>query len=137
MAETPDTPALRGADIFGLAQRRIAWLERRQSVLAQNIANADTPGWQARDLRPFADVLADGTGVTPTRTWRAHSPGTRDPTLGATRPIATSARNPDGNNVAIDEQLIRVAETESAHALATTLVRKYLALFRTAMGRAQ
>lgn len=135
--ETMAPNRTRPTEPLALAERRLHWLDRRQGVLAQNIANADTPGWQARDLRPFADVLADGTGVTPTRTWRAHSPGTRDPTLGATRPIATSARNPDGNNVAIDEQLIRVAETESAHALATTLVRKYLALFRTAMGRAQ
>ena len=41
-----------------LAERRLAWLENRQRVLAQNIANADTPGYQPRDLRPFAETLA-------------------------------------------------------------------------------
>ena len=37
--------------VLDLADRRLRWLDRRQQVLAQNIANADTPGWTARDLR--------------------------------------------------------------------------------------
>ena len=43
---------------IALAERRIAWLEERQRVLAQNIANADTPGYQPRDLGDFSNVLA-------------------------------------------------------------------------------
>ena len=44
--------------LFALADRRLAWLGARQGVLAQNVANADTPGWQQRDIRPFSDVLS-------------------------------------------------------------------------------
>ena len=40
----------------------MAWLEARQRVLAGNVANADTPGYQPRDVRSFASVLAGATG---------------------------------------------------------------------------
>ena len=43
-----------GIALFDLADKRLAWVDHRQEVLAQNIANANTPGWLARDLAPFA-----------------------------------------------------------------------------------
>ena len=52
-----------GIDLLSLTGARMRYLSERQNVLAQNIANAETPGWVARDLRPFADVMADGTGA--------------------------------------------------------------------------
>ena len=33
--------------LFDLAERRLAWTDQRRGVLAQNIANANTPGYQA------------------------------------------------------------------------------------------
>ena len=56
--------------LFRLAERRLAWVDRRQELLAQNIANADTPDYTARDLPPFERALqrtAPGTvpGVAP------------------------------------------------------------------------
>lgn len=44
----------RAPDLLKLTERRMAWLETRQRVLAGNIANADTPGYQPRDVRSFA-----------------------------------------------------------------------------------
>ncbi len=43
----------------------------------------------------------------------------------------------DGNGVALDREAIRIADTETAHALAVGLHRRYLGLFRTALGRNQ
>ena len=43
-------------DLLALTERRMAWLENRQRVLAGNIANADTPGYLPRDVRSFASV---------------------------------------------------------------------------------
>lgn len=124
------------AGFLELAQKRLSWLDQRQQVLARNVANADTPGWQARDLRPFAEILADGTGVAPARSHATHNPGTLDPLRAATIPIRGQARMPDGNDVAVDDQLTRVANTESQQSLVTSLVRKYLGLVRLALGRA-
>jgi hypothetical protein len=57
--------------IFNLAEQRLAWTDRRQGVLARNIANLNTPNWQAKDLHPFAQFL---TAATPPA-WRAPMQG--------------------------------------------------------------
>jgi len=121
-------------NVLELADRRMRWLDRRQQVLAQNVANIDTPGWVARDLRPFADVLADGSGVAPAGSNIRHMPGTRDPNIAL---ASITARGPNGNSVGLEDQLIQVANTETAQATAVNIFRKYLALFRLALGRSQ
>ena len=123
--------------VLDLADRRMRWLDRRQQVLAQNIANADTPGWMTRDLRPFADILADGTGAAPARTQPRHQSGTRDPVLQEAALTPVAARGANGNAVSMEEQLINVADTETAQGTAVNIFRKYLALYRLALGRAQ
>ena len=47
----------------------------------------------------------------------------------------THAQSPDGNAVALDEQLVKVADTDTTHALVTTIYRTYLGMFNTALGR--
>ena len=47
----------------------------------------------------------------------------------------TGERSPDGNGVKLDAQLSRVADTETAQATTTNIYSKYLALYRTALGR--
>ncbi|HUB43399.1 MAG TPA: flagellar basal body protein, partial [Acetobacteraceae bacterium] len=42
--------------LFSLAERRLAWADQRQAVLAQNIANAATPNFQPSDLPSFAST---------------------------------------------------------------------------------
>ena len=126
-----------GGSILNLAEKRLRYLDRRQEVLAQNVANADTPKWQARDLRPFADILADSTGSAPVRTRTRHLQGTRDPMIQSPAMVAVPARGPNGNSVALEEQLMHVAKTESEQTTAVNIFRKYLGLFRLALGRAQ
>ncbi|MCX8135050.1 MAG: flagellar basal body protein [Roseococcus sp.] len=123
-----------GTGPIALAERRLAWLDARQRLLAQNVANADTPGFRPRDLMPFAEVLArrraaPGLAVTDAR----HI----TPAGLASGEVAARIRErtPDGNAVSIEEQALRIAETDQAHALAMGLHRKYLGLFRTALGR--
>ncbi len=111
------------------------WLDQRQQVLAQNIANADTPGYAPRDLSPFAAELARQGNAGLSRTQPGHQAGPR-----GTAPIARPDRERhettiDGNRVAIDEQLMKVSDTEIHQGLTSSLYRKYLGLFRTALGR--
>ena len=117
-----------------LAERRIAWLEERQRVLAQNIANADTPGFRPRDLGSFQRSLAEAFGMT--QTTMRHLPGTGG-TLRARVDGNATDRAPNGNAVSLDREAMRVADTDTAHALATGLYRRWVGLFRTALGRPQ
>jgi len=123
-------------DPIALAERRIAWLDARQRVLAENIAHADTPGYRPRDLKPFAQLVASlGVGVALARTDARHlgPAGGRDPRSVADRRLPDQAAN--GNGVSLDQQALKVADTDTAHALATALHRRYLVLFRAALGR--
>jgi len=62
--------------LFDLAEKRLAWTAQRQNVLAANIANANTPGFQGRDVEPFAKVLAGTTAIGPVLTQPGHMAGT-------------------------------------------------------------
>jgi len=125
----------RNTDLFDLADRRLAWLDRRQQVLASNVANANTPGWRSKDLRPFATLLTGAHDVAMAQTTAGHLPGGRSPTLMS--PLVARPREtaPDGNAVPLDDELGRVADTENAHELVSALYHTYLGLYRTALGR--
>jgi flagellar basal-body rod protein FlgB len=120
--------------LFELAERRLAWADRRQAVLAQNVANADTPGWQPRDIAPFAAAVAE-TGVSLARTDPAHLAGTSDTAALGAKPVRPTGREPDGNAVSLDQELTKVADTETAHSLVTAIYHTCLGLFRTALGQ--
>ena len=115
-------------DVFAVAEKRLEWTGQRQSVLAQNIANVNTPGYTARDVRPFDQVLA--AQAQPSAGGKAVGMSDR-PVVDRT---ATN-RSIDGNAVVLDEQLEKVAETDTANQMAMNLYKKYQSMFRTAIGR--
>jgi flagellar basal-body rod protein FlgB len=117
-------------DIFALAEKRLAWIGQRQSVLAQNIANVNTPGYAARDIKPFSEILAARTQQTDSDILQ---PISTDEASSADR--TSSGRSLDGNAVVLDQQLEKIAETDTAHQLAANLYKKYVSLFKTAIGR--
>lgn len=119
---------------MALAEQRLAWLDGRQRLLAANVANADTPGYRARDAVPFREMLERRVPSAALRTTDArHILPARAAGQGIAAAVAE--RTPNGNAVSIDEQAVRIAENDQAHAVTMGLHRKYLALFRTALGR--
>lgn len=120
-----------------LAERRLAWLDARQRVLSQNIAHADTPGYRPRDLPDFARLVLRqaGPAVGLARTDDRHLAPAGDPRARIDRQAAEVA--PNGNAVSLDREALKVADTDTAHALALGLHRRWLGLFRTALGRTQ
>jgi len=124
---------LTSVDLFTLAEQRLDWAEQRQQLLAQNVANANTPGYEARDLKPFAAML-QRVQVSLAETSPLHLAGTSDTLLaGRSQPVAERA--PDGNAVSLDEQLTKLADTTGMHQLAANLYTKYMGMFRLALGK--
>jgi flagellar basal-body rod protein FlgB len=122
---------------IALAERRLAWLDARQAVLAQNIANADTPNYRPRDVTSFAQLIARGSGgIGLARTDSQHI-GTPEGEPGARPDRVVTERAPNGNAVSLDREALRVADTDTAHALASGLYRRWIGMFRTALGRPQ
>lgn len=131
---TATRPATRAAPL-DLAARRLGWLDRRQAVLAQNIANADTPHFRPRDLTPFARTLAAMAPPGLARTVPGHLPAGGRARDGATPDRAVAEATPDGNAVSLDREAVRIAETDTAHALAMQVHRSFTGMFRLALGR--
>jgi len=120
------------ADIFALAERRLEWIDQRQRVLAQNIANADTPAYQARDMSPFEKLLSTAP-ITPTVTNAMHLAGrVSEASLTSLMP---SERAPDGNAVNVENELTKVARDETDSALVGNLWKSYMGLYLSALGK--
>ncbi len=129
---------------FQVAQQRMDWLAQRQKVVAENLANANTPGYVAKDLKPvdfqneLSRSLARETQAVPaTRTDPAHLTGTL-PQAGPYRSEAT--RRPfeytlDKNGVDVEQQMEIAAGNRSQYELTSNLVMKNLGMIRTALGR--
>jgi flagellar basal-body rod protein FlgB len=118
-------------DLFALAEKRLDWIDQRQRVLAQNIANADTPDYQARDLSPFEKLLT-AKPVTPTLTNPLHLLG-RAQTASLTQALPAE-RAPDGNAVNVETELTKVADDETNAALVSNLWKSYMGLYLNALG---
>lgn len=130
------------APLFRLLSARMNWLSQRQSILATNIANADTPDYAPRDLRESDfQRLVEGHAIqTPrlavNRTVADHLVGGATASIGLLgeqqrRPFETS---PDGNGVILEEQTAKVGQTALDHQLASNIYGKYLGMFRIALG---
>lgn len=125
----PTAPTPLDPGLLSLATARLRYSERRTAILAQDVANADTPGFVARDLRGFSSILRSIP--------LAPAAGTSIP---AAQAVANAHRvvgpmTPDGNAVDVEQTLARLATTDSAQRLASELYSKYLGFYRTAVGR--
>jgi flagellar basal-body rod protein FlgB len=127
--------------LFALATKRMGWLARRQEVLSQNVANSDSPGYQPRDLKAqdFRAVLAGtsaSTAIGMARTADGHLNGLRHAAAwrdGKMRDPFEEA--PSGNAVVLEEQMMKVSETQTDYRMATTLYRRHVAMLKEALGR--
>lgn len=117
-------------EFFSLAERKLDWLQRRDGLIAGNIANSNTPGYAARDLKPFEGTLDDAT-VAVTQTDPMHLAPAGDPEAVTDE---SGERAPDRNGVSLDRELAALAETQDQQGEVTTLYRRYMALVTTALG---
>ncbi len=124
--------------IFRLMRDKMAWHGQRQEVLAQNIANADTPEFKPRDLVDFdfRKEMRKASQMDVAATSAQHLSGTipkgADFKDGARGAYETA---PDGNQVVLEEQMMKLGQNAVDYQTITNLYRKQLAMLRTAIGR--
>lgn len=120
--------------------RRMDWLGERQRVLAENIANADTPGYKPKDLKQvgFSELVRNsqlGMAASATQPGHFRGLGTRGTDAWkAERGKGTYEASPNGNEVNLEQQMMNVAETQADHSLITNLYRKQVTMLRKAIG---
>jgi flagellar basal-body rod protein FlgB len=126
--------------LFRALSQKLGFLEDRQRVLAQNIANADTPDYQPRDLKApdFGKLAASEFGkLQPVATDPQHfAHGAGSP--GEFRSEADKSAYEStisGNSVSLEQELIKVSQTTLDHQTMVDLYRKQVGLLKTALDR--
>lgn len=122
-------------EIFRTSQAMALHAGKRQSVIARNIANADTPGYRRRDIPDFADVVRPDPATRMRATRASHLNGAlagRMP-YADLREIAES--EPNGNSVSLETEMMQAVAVQQAHDRALAIYRSGLTLLRTALGR--
>lgn len=125
--------------LFELASRQAEWLSVRQEVVANNIANANTPQFRSKDVTPFETVMKSGGYVPMARTNPAHFSGA---TLSSDKVgVEEEDLNQEigtqesGNTVALATELAKTGEIKRQHDLNTTLVKSFHSMMMSVVAR--
>lgn len=130
-------------------QTNLKYLNSRRDVLAQNIANADVPGYKTKDLEApdFSSAMKSasgentggvGSGVTLTATQPGHISGTIN--ASNFKQTTSSGRHGDvtktGNNVVLEDEVLKMSKTDLEYQQTADLYKKMLDMLKTAIGNA-
>lgn len=120
--------------IYQLSMQNAAWLAARQAVISSNVANANTPGYKAQDIRPFAETLQQET-VRPTLSNIGHLASSSSP-LSEYRLVGEKAWETyhSGGNVNLEQEMIKASEVSADYRLNTSIVRSFHTMFLTVAG---
>lgn len=111
--------------LFELAAQQSRYLSTSQSIIADNVANANTPGFRARALQPFSEVL-DHTQLSLAATNPSH--------LGLTPADAQAAAATEdqpwevtdsGNSVSLEQEMIKAGDVNRTFSLNASLVKAF------------
>jgi flagellar basal-body rod protein FlgB len=127
---------LTSVPLLDVLRERMSWLSARQNVLSQNVANVDTPNYSAIDLKPidFEKLMKQSTeppefqgGLTVT-----------DPNHIAVAPQSSGYEksiDKTGDAVSVEEEMMKVADTQAQYQAATNIYAKAISMMRTAIDK--
>jgi flagellar basal-body rod protein FlgB len=110
-------------NLFDLAAQQARWLAVRQAAIAGNIANVNTPGYGAVEVKPFAAVL-DDTQVRMKATQPGHF-GASASGVSLRQDDPDSSLVPSGNTVQLETELMNAADVRRAFELNTAIVKAF------------
>lgn len=121
-------------EVSRMARALAAHSGERLGVIAENIANADTPGFKAKGVPDFETVWRESNGAGMKATRPGHLYGSADgPEPTALR--QDGAASPNGNTVSLQKELARAAATRQDHEMALAVIRNAGDILRAALGR--
>jgi flagellar basal-body rod protein FlgB len=128
--------------LFQMLRSRLGYLSERQKTIAQNVANSDTAGYAAQDLKPFsfdAKMQAQKGPTVMAVTESGHiAPPSQKTGLGAQwRSVKTpdSETTLNGNSVVLEEEMVKMGEARINYDAAISFYQKSLGLIRLASRR--
>ncbi|MGL4395226.1 MAG: flagellar basal body protein [Hyphomicrobium sp.] len=111
--------------LFDTLSQNNRWLSQRQSVVAQNVANASTPGYKTRDVKPFSETL-DDTMLAMARTDKAHFGADEQHAVNVDVDIEAEGNAlHSGNNVGLEREFGKAGDISRSYALNTSILKSF------------
>ncbi len=131
--------------LFQALGAKMDFLNQRQGIISQNVANSDTPGYRPKDLVPvdFADLVKNSAMPSNNKVSDVHLIGTNESHIGAGAdqidPKSRKQREtyevaPAGNAVVLEEQLINAGQNSMDYNMMLNVYQKQVGMLRTALG---
>ena len=121
---------------------KMRWHQTRQTILAENVANADTPGYRGRDLKAFSfdeqmkatSSMKIATAATQPGHISVDGTGADNEGFGV-RTLNSFEITPEGNGVTLEDEMMKVAGNQMDYQSITALYTRSIKLIKTALGK--
>jgi flagellar basal-body rod protein FlgB len=128
--------AITDIGIFSMLRTRMQWHQDRQKILAENVANSDTPNFRPRDLVELQfNAFGPATpNISLMQTAAGHQAATESASTFARSDSGFQIR-PAGNAVSLEDEMMKVASNQMDFQTVTALYTKSLGLIKLAVGK--
>lgn len=124
---------LQSTDVQLMARSLARHAAGRQAMIAQNLANADTPGYKVRDLSNFRDVYQTDAGPAMRSSRPGHFGSDRQVDVAVVAPHGVAG--PNGNSVSIEREMVKSVEVRQDHDIALAIQKSLGSVIRMALGK--
>jgi len=126
--------------LFAMIRGKLGYLSERQKIIAENVANANTPGYKPRDLKPFsfqAQMQAQAGGpstMAVTQAGHMTPPALPHAASAVAKPLVTkdSETTLDGNSVVLEDEMLKMSQARADYDAAISFYQKSLDIIRLA-----
>ena len=126
--------------VFSALTDKMRWHQTRQRLLAENVANAETPGYRGRDLKQYdfedrMGMMASSSAVVTTVTQPMHFSASSGEGAFAAQRMANFEITPEGNGITLEDEMMKVTTNMMDYQAATSLYQKSIRILRVALGK--
>lgn len=123
-------------NVFKIAYSMATHAGKRQALVSQNIANADTPGYHTKDIKPFKEVFAASaqpTGMIASR--GSHLNGAAGSGMDWAVTTSDDGSDPNDNSVSVETELLKGVEVARQHKRAMAIYKSSMNILRASLGK--
>jgi flagellar basal-body rod protein FlgB len=132
--ERGEAPMFEKLQLTAMAQALSAHAGSRMGIIARNVAHADTPGFKAMDLPPFAEAYRASHPDALRQTRPGHLGGLEAEVSSKPR-RSSGAEAPNGNSVSLEQEMVKAAAVRQDHEMALAIYRTTSDILRASLGR--
>lgn len=126
--------------LFSALTEKMKWHQTRQGLLAENVANAETPGYRGRDLKAYGfeehmrNVSVASIATEATNPMHIVKVGSGTDGFGS-RQLNNFEITPEGNGVTLEDEMMKVTTNQMDYQAVTALYTRSIKMIKTALGR--